>query len=125
MAANATAVSHNLKWQLKHAGAPGRHRSRRLSRDGGEEGPDEDGDGGPDDEGPPELLEGEAYQAVLPQLRPRPKLPPPSEARWLAHRVLAPGAWGDPSRCIRIVSATDASGAPIKCAATTCVYLTH
>ncbi|CAL8462448.1 g1981 [Coccomyxa elongata] len=91
-----------------------RHRGRRLSRDGGEEAADEDGEGGTDDEGPPELLEGEAYQAVLPQLRPRPKLPPPSEARWLAHRVLALGAWGDPSRRIRIVSATDASGAPMK-----------
>ena len=111
--------------EMKHTAAPGRHRGRRLSRDGGEEGADEDGEGSDDDEGPPELLEGEAYQAVLPQLRPRPKLPLPSEARWLAHRVLAPGAWGDPSRCIRVVSAADASGAAIKCAAATCAHRTH
>ncbi|EIE24022.1 hypothetical protein COCSUDRAFT_47105 [Coccomyxa subellipsoidea C-169] len=89
--------------------SPGlRNRGRRVV-----EKPDAAGEG-EDDDGPPELLEGDEYQAVLPQQRPRPKRPTAEEARWLQHRLLAPGAWGDPSRRVRILSSTDASGRRFK-----------
>ncbi len=86
----------------------GRNRGRRVVEE-----PDAAGEG-EDDDGPPELLEGDEYQAVLPQQRPRPKRPTAEEARWLQHRLLAPGAWGDPSRRVRILSSTDASGRRFK-----------
>lgn len=71
------------------------------------------------DDEPPELLEGEEYQAVLPPLRPRPKRPSSSEAAWLQHRLLPAGAWDDPSRRVRIQTSTDVLVCRVMCAHTT------
>lgn len=49
-------------------------------------------------------------QAVLPQLRPRPKEMLPEEARWLENPVQLPKAWGSPSQRVRIHTRVDDFG---------------
>lgn len=41
-----------------------------------------------------DMLLGEDYQAVIPQLQERPKQPTPSEQHWLEHKVLDAGELG-------------------------------
>lgn len=97
---------------MKDVSLLSRHRGRRVVEK------PEDTEEGDEDDGPSELLEGKEYQAVLPQQRPRPKRPMADEARWLQHRVLPAGSWGDPSRRTRILSSTDTLGRRIMCACT-------